>query len=284
MSSNNKNISKQLPFYKEKIMKKKNKEFTNINLLSELPFFEKRKNFTVKDLLGEQALYKQPIRKLKRKTLTNQQLLRVLPFHDDVVPFKRQRAFRNYVSTYSVEIIDRESLMDTLNLSRTSTNELFSGLLREKRGFKYFLSIKITLKKRINVGFEIRTPNFTSKIKTVINDRYYLGELLKELINGIDQSTREGPGWIIDRVENFYINTANYEPLSGSSYIPLPKELNNSMKGLINIKNKDLKCFMWCHIRLINPQNKNAERINKKDKEIASTLHYSGIDFPMKTR
>ena len=46
------------------------------------------------------------------------------------------------------------------------------------------------------------------------------------------------------------------------------------MKGLINIKNKDLKCFMWCHIRLINPQNKNAERINKKDKETVFTLHY----------
>ena len=146
------------------------------------------------------------------------------------------------------------------------------------------MSIKITLKKRINDGFEIRTPNFNSKTKIVINGRYYLGESLKELRNGIDQSNREGSGWIIDRVENFYINTANYEPLSGSSYIPLPKELNNSMKGLINIKNKDLKCFMWCHIRLINPQNKNAERINKKDKEIASTLHYSGIDFPMKTR
>ena len=44
-------------------MKKKNKEFSNIKLLSELPFFEKRKNFTVKDLLREQAFYKQPIRK-----------------------------------------------------------------------------------------------------------------------------------------------------------------------------------------------------------------------------
>ena len=54
------------------------------------------------------------------------------------------------------------------------------------------------------------------------------------------------------------------------------------MKGLINIKNKDLKCFLWCHIRLINPQNKNAERINKQDRKIAFTLNYSGIDFPMK--
>ena len=80
-------------------MKKKNKEFSNIKLLSELPFFEKRKNFTVKDLLREQAFYKQPIRKPSRKKLANSQLLRVLPFHDDVVPFKRQRAFRNYVST-----------------------------------------------------------------------------------------------------------------------------------------------------------------------------------------
>ena len=57
---------------------------------------------------------------------------------------------------------------------------------------------------------------------------------------------------MIDKVEELYINTTNYEPLSGRSYIPLLKELNNSMKDLIDIKNKDLKCFIWCHIRLIN--------------------------------
>ena len=55
------------------------------------------------------------------------------------------------------------------------------------------------------------------------------------------------------------------------------------MKCLINIENKDLKCFMWCRIRIINPQNKNAARINKQDKKIASTLDYSGIDFLIKT-
>ena len=40
------------------------------------------------------------------------------------------------------------------------------------------------------------------------------------------------------------------------------------MEGLVNIENKDLKCFMWCHIRLINPQNKNTERANKQDKKL----------------
>ena len=38
---------------------------------------------------------------------------------------------------------------------------------------------------------------------------------------------------------------------------------------------------MWCHVRLINPQNRNAERINKQDKKIAANLNYSDIVFPL---
>ena len=51
------------------------------------------------------------------------------------------------------------------------------------------------------------------------------------------------------------------------------------MKGLINLKNKDHKCFMWCHVRLINLQNRNAKRINNKIKKIATNLIYSDIAF-----
>ena len=53
------------------------------------------------------------------------------------------------------------------------------------------------------------------------------------------------------------------------------------MKGLINIKNKDHECFMWCHVRLINPTNSHPERINKQDKKIAANLNCSGIVFPL---
>ena len=53
------------------------------------------------------------------------------------------------------------------------------------------------------------------------------------------------------------------------------------MKGLINLKNKDHKCFMWCHVRLINPTNSHPERINKQDKKTAANLNYSDIVFPL---
>ena len=51
------------------------------------------------------------------------------------------------------------------------------------------------------------------------------------------------------------------------------------MKGLINFKNKDLKCFMWCHMRLINPTDSHPARINKKDKGIVSNLDYQVLIF-----
>ena len=91
----------------------------------------------------------------------------------------------------------------------------------------------------------------------------------------------EGSGWTIDRVDNNYINVVNYKPLNGSSYIELPTELKNSSKGLINIKNKDDECFRWCHIRHLNPQSKDPQRIKKTDKQYIDNLDYSNIIFPV---
>ena len=51
------------------------------------------------------------------------------------------------------------------------------------------------------------------------------------------------------------------------------------MKGLINIKNNDNKCFLWCHIRHLNPLKIHPERITKADKNMVNYLDYEGIKF-----
>ena len=108
-----------------------------------------------------------------------------------------------------------------------------------------------------------KTLYFKSLNKTVINQRYYLNDSFEEILNQLNIWINEGSERLIDKIEGLFINVANYEPLLGGSCIPLPKAWNNSIKGLINLENKDYKCFMRCHVRLINPQNRNAERINK---------------------
>ena len=71
----------------------------------------------------------------------------MLPFYDNVSISRKQHAFRNYAETYKVEVVDRISLSDLLFLAKSSIIDLFLDLLKEKTGFKYILSVKVTLKR-----------------------------------------------------------------------------------------------------------------------------------------
>ena len=56
------------------------------------------------------------------------------------------------------------------------------------------------------------------------------------------------------------------------------------MKGLINIKNIDNNCFLWCHVRRLNPLKIHPERITKADENMVNDLDYEGIEFPVSKR
>ena len=85
--------------------------------------------------------------------------------------------------------------------------------------------------------------------------------------------------WIIELIESQQINISTYRPLSGSYYTDFPIELKNPRKRLLNIKKKDKKCFLWCHVRHVNPSNEHPQRIKTTDKKIAEKLDYDEIEF-----
>ena len=78
-----------------------------------------------------------------------------------------------------------------------------------------------------------------------------------------------------------FLNLSSYLQLSGSTYVKLSKELDHPKESLINIKNNDSKCFLWCHVRHLNCHGKNLCRITKKDRDIDNSLNYDGVDFPV---
>ena len=162
---------------------------------------------------------------------------------------------------------------------------MFNDLLNETKGFKYQIAVKILLKKyKPNGGIEFTPVYFNSSTKTIINHRYKLDQFFQEILYRIDAWINRGSGWIIESIESQYINISVYRPLVGRSYIDLPIELKHPKKGLINIKNNDQKCFLWCHVRLINPLKEHPERITKIDEKIAFSLNYDEIKFPIEEK
>ena len=52
------------------------------------------------------------------------------------------------------------------------------------------------------------------------------------------------------------LHIVTYEPLSGSSYIPTPLEIQKS-KAVLNIQNDDNKCIVWSILAHLHPAKYN---------------------------
>ena len=100
----------------------------------------------------------------------------------------------------------------------------------------------------------------------------------------IDVWINNGSGWNVESIESQYINISTYRPLSGSSYMDLPIELRSPRKGLINIKNKDKKCFYGVMLDTLILQKNIQKEFFKNVKKITEKLDSDGIEFPVQEK
>ena len=219
------------------------------------------------------------------KHLKNVDLLAELPFYDQLNITKTDQAFSGYARSYRVEIVEKKDSIVQLEASKSSIKNLFNDLLNETKCFKYQITVKVLLKKyKPNEEIEFAPVYFDSSTKTIISNRFKLEDAFQEILYRIDAWIDQRSGWIIESTESQYINISTQRPLVGSSYIDLPMELKHPRKGLINIKNNDQKCFLWCHVRHINVLKERPERIKKIDKNIAGNLNYDEIKFSVEEK
>ena len=76
-----------------------------------------------------------------------------------------------------------------------------------------------------------------------------------------------------------FVNISIFSPLLERSYIELHNKLKKSVKGLINIKDNDNKCFLWIHVRHLNPLKIDPERITEADINMVNDVCYKDIEF-----
>ena len=197
------------------------------------------------------------------------------------------KALKSYTKSYEISIKNDKHPLAQLQNTRKAIEYHIIKILTSMKGLKFVETLRVTFKKLAKDEIVYKTAYFNSKPQTIINNTE-IPEALQlskeQILNMIAQWISEGSGWTVESVDNHYLNIVQYQPMKGSSYIKLPQELRNSAKGLINMKNEDNECFRWCHIRHLNPKNKDPQRIKKSDKEYVKTLDYSGIEFPVTTK
>ena len=104
--------------------------------------------------------------------------------------------------------------------------------------------------------------------------------MIERILENMATFQSKGSGWRLHSIINLELHTTRYIPFRGETWIPLPKELANK-KAIINMQNKDNKCFLWCVLRSLNPKDNHAERVDKELKLKENTLNMGGIEYPV---
>ena len=113
-------------------------------------------------------------------------------------------------------------------------------------------------------------------------------EIYDEMVEEIEEEMQKahnavGSGWQYEKVIKLVLHTTRWDPINAGSYIDLPEALKNK-HAIINMKNQDEKCFMWCILRALNPKNKNAERVDSDLKSKQDTINMEGNGYPVSFR
>ena len=200
-------------------------------------------------------------------------------------PVKEKSAFKGFTSQY---VIKGSPDYDTTTFLIVA-KPFMINIMDKNRNIKARLYLNCLMKRTDRDGFTvIRKFAFHSIGQKVITETSDLHEIYKEMMDEIEEEVQkvehaEGSGWVFVEVENLTLHTDIWDPIKASSYIDLPKYLKNK-NAIINMKNEDNKCFLWCVLRALNPKDKNAERIDKDLKSKENTLNMEGIAYPVDSK
>ena len=158
-------------------------------------------------------------------------------------------------------------------------------LMRENRQtrVRLILNCEMTRKELFSESTQILNTFFHSETvenlegtdESAVFDRSI--QTIEERIQNFNQ---RGSNWRFQRVLSLDVHFTDFQPLRGSTFLPLPSKISTK-KAVINMKNNDDQCFKWSVVRALNPVEKNSERITKELKDQSERLDWRGLKFPV---
>ena len=98
----------------------------------------------------------------------------------------------------------------------------------------------------------------------------------------IDEFTENGSGWVFLKISKIMLSIYDYLPLPDrSSYLPTPKKLAGK-RAIVNVQNRDNKCFLWSIHAALHVQSMHSEYLSKY-KPYENELEDKELEHPVKT-
>ena len=209
----------------------------------------------------------------------------ILEYDQGIV--KEKSAFENFANKYIIEGEPGLTPVEFLN----RIYDKLKGFFIYHRNIKFNMILVCLMehqkidKNRGVVGLEEFKAYFTSGIHINLestNVEKLINKCVKRIIEDLEAFQQNGSGWYFKEVVQLEIHTVENGAMKGSSYIPLPDWISNK-KAIVNIENKDEKCFLWCILRYLYPREDNGNRLTDL-KKYENSLNTKGISFPMKLK
>ena len=199
-----------------------------------------------------------------------------------------ERGLRNAVAGYR---FDGSADPDLIGYLHDRMEVYKSTLLHElqvKLGIKFTVCVQVEIMKNTAVADTDgprQSPKLFSRMHEITNPSQ-IDEALEQAFDRMEEKltkwTNEGSGWNLQAVMGSYLNIFTYRPLTGSSFIELPKDLK-AKHAIINIKNRDQMCFKWSVLAALHPAARDACRVAKYA-AYQHELNFDGIAFPVSLR
>ena len=194
-------------------------------------------------------------------------------------------AIDGLVSRYEMEPNDNNKwdLLTFFSDSHSPVHNIVEKDLEKHKGVKYYLALKVKFVKFDKDGEEMSSePFFQSKPSIAVNSSdINIDEHFEQIERKVIEFLREGSGWAFDHVIKLYIKTVAYNPLDGRTHIKLSKYIADK-KAVLNINNRDNKCFLWSVLAALHPVNesKGPQRVHHY-RQYENELNLNGISFPV---
>lgn len=151
-------------------------------------------------------------------------------------------------------------------------------LLKERYSFKFNVYFICHYKKigdlYIQREFNFKTKNFIITKSVDLEETWF--EIVDKLKREMVDFEVQGSGWTLSSIDSLQLRYSVYQPIKGSSYIPLPKQIKKT-RSIINFKNRDDFCFIYAIL------SKHVKKIKSKKsfEPYMNMYNWDNLKWPM---